>query len=468
MSEVAALSASTAPVRWPRLLGWKLYLVIAAPTLLVLCLVTGPFQVTDEPNHLYRAIQLSHLQAEPVVLPGAKQAGAMIEKSAEDLGVQFGRYEIDFDTAHRFDFRETLATGQTSNDLSRIFVPFSNTVIYLPIAHALPALTIGLARDFGVEPLVWLYVGRVTNAVAAIAISAFAIFLLGDAALFGLAFCTLPMVLFLEASVSIDALVIPFSLLMSALMTLIIRGETLRWWFYPVLLVAMLYVCAAKFAYMPLAALPPLIAITCHQRRYEIIQISILSVIVTIVWASWSYVVRNDVFTIRPEISEIDVYGQLQYVMHAPLKFVAVLLRTIKESGFAMSKEMIGSRLGWMSLPAPKLLTVAAALNLGLAVAFQPVVTNRRRLAVGITWVLLVLALFAIFFLLYLQNNLIGNSVVEGTQGRYLLPLLAFLPILMPWWRNNRRWGAIAARCNAGLSAIVSITLIGFIWLSYW
>ena len=403
--------------------------------------------------------------------PDGNSAGGLIEASAVNLVDKLGNDSINLNPAHRFVFSDIASewNAERAGD-SLIFTAFSNTVIYFPIAHVLPGISIAIARQIGAPPLAWLYIGRLTNALTAVAVSTIAIAIFEETGLFALVLCSLPIVLFEEASLSADALVIPFSILLSALVARIARNTTLEWSFFIGLFISLLYVTVAKIAYIPLVLLPPVVAVIQKRHFKEILPLFLISTLAVTSWIFWSLLIHNEVFAGGAHSDILDVNRQFRNVLRHPLIFPGAVLRTILNirQSLGLIAQAMGAKLGWLNVSMPKYIVVLSLTTFVTAFTFReskiPLLGTSRLL----TLFLLLCSLVMVYFLFYLQYTPVGQTTVDGIQGRYLIPLLAFLPLAIPGWSARRYQAYRILQLIVLTSEIAPITTVVIVWMAYW
>jgi len=446
-----------------------IYVCVATPLLLALCFLSGPFQVPDEPAHFFRAVQISHGQMLPVVGPDGHSAGGLVDAPAIALvGDVMGRLKA-FGAEPRAALAEILADGAREGQGPPTYTAFNNTVIYFPLVYLVPAVAITAARQAGLEPIAWLYVGRLANAGAALVVSFLSILLFEEAAVYAFVLCLLPRVLFEEASVSADALLIPFATLFWALLArLAVTGAAKRY-VLPGLLLAMLYVCVGKFAYIPMAVLPPLVAAIEGRRSPRVAALAAASGLVFGCWLLWSLIVRNDVFTIGYHVGVVDAHQQLHAVLRDPAMFVEALARSFRTTEASLFLGMDGPVVGWLhniTLPAPilylSLATLAAAAVFRRPGPMPRAATRWASAAVVLGCVV------AIYFLLYLQFTPVGVARVDGMQGRYFIPLLAAVPIVLGGTPRLGRARTTVEYAAVGYSIFAGLALVAMVGRGYW
>jgi uncharacterized membrane protein len=447
----------------------KIYLCVAAPLLIALCCLTGPFMVPDEPAHFLRAVQISHGGVLPMLGPDGTSAGGLVDTAAIALVGDVMGHLAAFGADPRTALTEIVADGRRDAAGPLSYAAFSNTVIYFPLVYAAPALAIAAARQVGVPPLAWLYIGRLVNAGAALAVSAFAIALFEEAAIYAVVVCLIPRVLFEEASLSADALVIPFAMLFWALLASFAASAMARRFALPAFFLAMLVVCVGKFAYVPLAVLPPMVAAIERRRVPPVAALAAASALSVACWLGWSVAVRNHVFTIGPHVGVADTHRQLRAVLHDPARFAAALAGSFRLSQLSLFLGMVGPVAGWMhdvTLPWPIL--ALSLLTLVAAAFFRrpgPVLRGTARAATGLA---VLACVVAIYFLLYLNFTPLGSARVDGVQGRYFIPLLAAAPILLARTPHLGRWRPGFEYALVGCSIVPSLWLIVLVWRGFW
>ena len=440
-----------------------IYLWIATPLLLAFCFLIQPFQAPDEPAHFFRAVQLSHGSVMPVLAASHDAAGAPVEQGAVEL-------------AHGFRPPSAIVTRYSPAEVvrrldrpagPRVFAEFNNTVIYFPPPYMGSALGVLIARAAGAPPLVWFYAARLMNVLLALGVTAAALAVFRERGLLPLIAGLLPMTLFEEASLSADAVLLPFAFLLTAILCEIAMGRPGRGWRDPVLLLSLLVTCVGKIAYIPLAFLPPVVAWAQGQRRGEIAKLAAFSALTLGAWVAWAFVVRHQVFNIRPGV-HVDVDEQLALVIALPVAAAKIILGSMAHDASHMAKLMVGSNMGWFDVVLPRLLVDALIGVLALGVVLSRPVPGVRLLSRATVLAGLAGCALAIYGLIYLQYNAVGAPEVDGVQGRYFTPLVPLLLLLLPpipLWRGVRERGGWVL---VGLCALGSVAALAVVTLFYW
>ncbi len=406
----------------------RLYAVVAWFVVTALALLTPPFQVPDEQQHFFRAYQISELHVRSVAqdgLTGAVLPASLIELSADFLGSRSFHAKPPM---RAIPLRETAALLARPLDPGRReFIGFTGAAAYWPGAYLPQAAAIGVGRAAGLGPLGLLYAARLLNGWIAVALIAAALRLLpsGRRAVFVVGL--LPMTLYEIASCSADATTIGTALLFTALAT---RALALGRWTPRAILAATaaaLVFCPLKPVYAPMLLLAFPLGRGRTPARAVVAQAIILAVALggAVAWLAASPVEAAAPFP------GVDPASQLRFFAAHPFHFPHMLVVTTEIYGRQWAEQVIGV-LGWLSvpLPWPMLVLPAAALT---ACALLPRLQPWRPDWVRAGWfVALICASFALVLLaLALLWSPVGALVVEGAQGRYLLPLAGVAAVVI-------------------------------------
>ncbi|HSF02957.1 MAG TPA: DUF2142 domain-containing protein, partial [Solirubrobacterales bacterium] len=236
-----------------RLPPHRVYLVIGGLGALLLSILTPPFEVPDEPQHLYRIFQLSELELWGSVRDGT--TGTRLPSSLPELVEHFlgTRANHAARPLRAHPWRDTWAQLTRPLDPERReFVPFVGSITYPPFAYAPQVLAVALMRTLGAPPLLLLYAARLANALVAVALLAWALRAMPVGREAALVVALFPMSQFLVASASQDAITLASALVLTAIGLSLHRRS---WWSGGDLIAATVAgtaLCAAKPFYLPL------------------------------------------------------------------------------------------------------------------------------------------------------------------------------------------------------------------------
>lgn len=419
----------------------RFYLWVGGLSLVLMAVLTPPFQVPDEPQHFYRSYQLSRLELRPDIQEG--KAGALLPSSLSNfVQTQLGT------SAHHTNQRRQLPQRLLSETLQSLsmplapqaqeFVEFSGSALYAPLAYAPQAIAIAVGRSLEWSPLALLWAARIVNSLAAFALIAWSIRRLGAACATGLVLALLPMTLFMLASASPDALTIAGGFVISAMVArFVVDGSWNRWDLALWVLGGML-LCAVKIVYLPLmfAGLAGLLikGDPGVQRRWQGFgsqAVGALLVCVAIAFWLW-WRPAGIIGTGGPPGA--DVAEQLALLRESPLLLLKIVPRTLYVEATFLAESFIG-RLGWLNVPLPWWLHASAfaALACGLLLQTERSAVSPRLL--GSLWVLTLAYVVIKLIVLahYVAWTPVGNYAANGVQGRYLLPMAPLVAVALTW-----------------------------------
>jgi len=382
----------------------------------------------DEPTHLMRAAQLSQGELVGKVFEGG--AGGVIDGSIGRLFLVF----LDYQRAGAPPVPEE--AYRAARQIRWLGEPwqadFRNTAQYGPLPYLPQAIGLGFGRLFGLSLLDSYYLARGLAMMTAFALGAWALRLTSWLRPLGRMVLLLPMSLFLAASASQDGILIALGLLTAAIAGRAIERDEAPG---PILYaVAALAVATLAMARLPYAALILLFLLKPMRGRRAVTA----SVCVILAVAAWQWAIAD----LRAGASYpgrdrvVDAHRQLDGLLAEPARAWDVAAATLGNEGVRdfYLHSIIGN-LGWLTLPLA-LWTYNWALWAFCGVWLSRCLAARhtRPLDMLLTWLAVGLAIGGIFLGLYLTWTGVGALIVEGVQGRYFLPLLGFLPLLLPAW----------------------------------
>jgi len=422
--------------------------------------LTPPFQAPDENRHFCRAYHLS----EGVLFPKAGRADLpeSVVRVSESFQSLAGHPERKADLAA---WRQALAVPLAPERHAESGIggaALSTPAPYLP--QALAALA---GRLLGLPPLVLLYLCRLANLAAALAVAWLAV-RIAPFYRWLFAFLALdPMALFLRSSASADALTDAAALLLVAVVLALAVGHAGRYRIALLLGSVALVVLAKGASYLLLPALVLLIpAERFGGRRRQAATLAAVLVLALAGVALSSWAARRAYTPPRVEVT-LDPGAQIARIARRPFHFVAIALADAVRRAPVYAIQFVGN-LGWLDTPlqAPVLLGYALLLLALALIDGSPVFSlgsGRRLLVAAIT----AGTLLAIYVSQYMLWTAVGADAVEGVQGRYLLPLAPAAALLLA----NRKWArdlAPAAPWLAAAAALATAAALVRVGLRYY
>jgi hypothetical protein len=429
-----------------------LYAVLALAFGIVLAWTTPPFQMADETTHFARADALTFGPAAfaPRDSDGRLHIAARAHQAVLDAALRAER--VKFHPAEKVRAADLDPSAGRLDGRMGVFFPGQafNPLLYLP-----PSAAVAWGRHFGWTVLDTLQLARVLNLMATVGLGAAAVALAGGARLSIFAILMLPMSMALAASVSQDGPVLGLAALAVALVSRAMaadrplsRGECL---------LAALAVALAAMAKAPYAVLAVLLLLAPAQDRRTAGIAAGFALVVGIGSNLWQ--AASGWAAPPPPGMSSDFLGQARFLGAHLDRIPGIVAATFARHGPHYLPEIVGV-LGWLDTPLPNAFYPAAYAMLGAAVAAPAAVGlggGWRRVRIGAP--LLALAGIAgVFLALYLGWSRTGSPVIEGVQGRYLLPLLLMLPLMLEGPRPLLGGDPV----RTGLRAILTAGVLAF------
>lgn len=401
----------------PRFLAW-LFVLYAIPAIVFLSVAMPPFQVADEHEHAHRADQLSRGGLISHRL-GGEVDGALDRLVRVFIGVHF-HTEVKVTPAM------ASAAAALTWALPDVDENFQSTAQYGPLLYLPQAAGILSGKLIGLSPARTMVWARLINGGFAVLVgfAAMRVCRRGAALLFTT--LLLPMTLSQFASLSQDALIIGLSLLAGSLGSRVIDedrpAEAWEWAAFVAIVVA---TTMARPSQLTLFALAPAFLRWPLDARWR--QQLVIFAVGMACLAAWLAILPQLMPAAPPDIS---ASRQLHEIFAHPLLLPTVVFNRFQEGGYWLFETVVGY-LGWTDAELHPRYYEAAMVAL-LCAWLAP--GNRRPFlkpaAIGVASVVTMIA--AISAALYATWTPVGKLVVEGLQGRYLLPVLPLLAWAAP------------------------------------
>ena len=442
-----------------------LLLALLCAATLFFTVITPPFQAPDENQHYMKALALA--QGDMLTRQQGEAIDTDLPRAALDI------HAVDFPTdvpptLRRFDRAQIAASAQADAGRSgTAFADFPNVASYAPSLYAPGALGLMLGKTMGLPWINAFYVGRLVNALSGLLLLIAALRLLpfGRNAL--LATALLPTFAYQTGSLSPDALINGLGFLGLAL--------TLRTGFMTAtparsaaLLVTGPLLALCKGVYLPLMAA----GLRWQQHRRDLRPGLILGAMALgafgfVGWMHYSggsqalYHIQSR--RTGETMMTAPLGEQLKIVLHDPINYIRILVSSVTERAPVYALQIVG-RFGWNAILLPMVAYPLAALMLGAGVANG--VGARFGMGQRLWW-LAVAAGIALLIetAMYLTGTPLGADYIQGTQGRYFLPILPLVLIALSPAGPMRGAQKLFAITAILLAAIAAATVFDSFWI---
>lgn len=401
--------------------------VFAAFFSLLMSVLIPSLQSPDEMAHVARAYTL--LENDVAV----QKLGARKNQQLEDgfhLYVQLWGSNLPFKPDARVT--QQIESDSRSVRWTNHETPYYNpAAIYFPALYAPAATGIGLAHALQ-QPVwvaaTWSRFGMWGFSIAALML---ALVIVQSGYRLMCAGAILPMTLAQIGSANLDSLTIAGAFLVLAIFSWLysIRSQDAlpqdrNWaWLAAWLLIALLSL--AKPIFLVLLALPvPLILRSRNWRR------AIPTVVILVLVLGWQAHVAGSFAAPNPAIT-VSPFARLIDALLSPIETFKLLVLTFRVKGEFYWQSMVGI-LGWLDTPLVAGTYVSAAWLLGLSLLSDVVSREHVGMSGRAAFATTSAAyLLGTMMLLWATWTILNNSVIEGVQGRYFIPLLPALAMML-------------------------------------
>lgn len=293
---------------------------------------------------------------------------------------------------------------------------------------------------------------------------------------------SMPISLFLAASLSYDAVLIPVSMLLFAeLMKLFIGEEQYKVTGRDMFAVAFctLFLTAVKMAYAPFLGLLILVSI----KKFKTIKQYIRAIGMIVAMGIIGFVVPKllSAFAMKNavRVEDPNIAIQRKYLIQHIYKFPQIICNTfVKYKNFYVSSFV--AKLGQLDTNFPIIYVGVFIIILGLIVLYECCNVTKMnwqvRLGAILVVCIVVIGINAAMYITWTPRvEEPCGDFVSGTQGRYFIPIFCFglIPIFNNLWNKvpqniNEKVGSCVGNITLFLIGINSILTILFLLLRYW
>lgn len=451
--------------RWAFILSPdKIFLPLAIAYGIVFLLITPPFQAPDEPNHFYRAYQISEGRLTPVKqLPPVLNPDQIAEREREvrDLRNSLAKGDSEAVLKESQDLKYTGGIGgylpeslgttakaffrllnqenrQNVRDIfplltlplnrdNRLFVHFPNTALYSPIPYLPQAFGIALGKISHFSPLVLMYLGRIANLFIWIVLVHLSIKITPVCKWLFFLLALMPMSLFQAASLSADSFTNGIAFLLISVFLRYAFDESSGSQISTIaIFVISLLLSLSKQAYflMPLLfLLIPVEKIGTKRKFYaSFLLLYLLTVSVILLWTLVADVYKDIYKLYNAVIPTFSAEKQTLYIVSHPLQYCKIVVMTFIQNGRFCMDSFIG-QLGWLDTGLPELFRVSYIVMLFFAVlsgSRESIIFSLKQRSIILATVLL--SILAISTLAFIGWTPVGSRIIN-VQGRYFIPV---------------------------------------------
>lgn len=406
----------------------NLFLVLSLVFGLPLCFINPPLQVPDEFAHFARAYQFADGNLFSIhnkeLGTGLSSVGGELPLTMLELDATYAPLSNENSAPLKFSqLSESLKEPLNKQDSKFASISAFN---YSPVPYAGSIMASFIGQQVNMAPLLMLYIGRIFNLLIAIALIYFAIKQTPRFKWIFLLVALMPMTLFQLASLSADSIGMGVAFLTIGITfkyAFSTEVKRIGWKQIAIMIALFAGMALWKQAYAPFALLYFLIPqskIGDWKKYFGIGALVIVcSLLPMLIWSLANASIINAATT---------PVNQFSSIFSNPLGFAKMFFLTYySQSGLGYFLQTIGV-LGWLNIPISFLFhTLPYFVIILLAALFE----NKRTAFSNSNKLILFLTSAGVVGLLSLSLYLIwtpaGNTIIDGLQGRYFIPILILL-----------------------------------------
>ena len=400
----------------------RIFLYTVPVICLFYILVMPTFKNHDELYHWFRAYEVS--------------SGHLMEKiDGDTLGTELPKSIASVQT----DDWTTIAYSDVADNLGVALNPDDKTLLYSEtsavysfVQYIPQAVGIAIARIFTDKVLLLAYAGRIMNMIVSMACIYLAIKKIPFGKKFILLLCFIPIAIEGFSSLSPDAMTISIAFLYIAYVLSLAfnkKDAIIEKKQFVILTALSVVMALCKIVYLPLVLLMFIIPkekFTNNKKMKPLIIITAIAVVINLAWLAVSGMYLS-------HFREGDSALQVKSVLLHPIRYIQDCLYTLNINGQDYLYTMFGGELGWGELV--KIYSIVPytlfILAIWITIADESVKEKFKLYQKLIIAFVLIAITALIFTSLYVQWTTPGSDSILGIQGRYFIPILPLLMLLV-------------------------------------
>ena len=414
---------------------WKiekifLYLSLIIGSTYVLVLPVG--RAPDEASHFFRIYEITEGYFTSNTNEDHTAAGSMLP---ENIGV------VDEFAHQNVKYSEILEALGLQASEEKVFISTS-AYGYSPLAYTPQVIGMFAGKTLHFPFLISAYLAKFFNLFFCITILFFCIKYTPFLKKFIFLVVFLPISMQSMASLSADApiFVSAIGLITFVLYSIYTRKSTFTKKHFFIILILCLFISISKIVYAPLC----LILFCIPKERFggknikrKLFWIFGTGAIVIATYLAWYFISP-------PTITVSDASGQISIIIHEPLKYISIVIRSISTNAIMYLTGAFGGYLEWFNVTPSKLyITSSIIIFFILCIKTRQkytILKNLKILSIFLS-IIITLVIFTAMFITWTKS---GEIIIDGVQGRYFIPIMLLVPIcLLPAPKTTKNKNAI-------------------------
>lgn len=316
-------------------------------------------------------------------------------------------------------------SGETSEQ------PYTNTALYNFLCYIPQVIAALVGKVLNLSVLGIAYLMSIFNFAVWVLLVYFAIKIIPKFKSILLFIALLPITLQEATSLAPDALAIGLGLFLVAFVLYLSYGRktVLGKKEFIILYTIAIVIGLCKIVYFPLV----LLFVTIPYERFgskkkKWTHLAIIAVVTLAVNLSWLAISSSLLIEFNPGV---DSKAQVAGILSNPFRYLMVMFRTVSENGSSWMQNMLGTVLGAFRFNMP-LTMFLVAFGFWLILLVQR--DESLKLKKGDRWVYAIVFFIIVLLImtsLYVQWTAVGAEKIDGIQGRYFLPIMLLIPVII-------------------------------------
>lgn len=397
----------------------KRFLFLALILGVMFVVILPPGQAPDDVTHFRRAYSLSTGEVMPDLSENNEVFGSMpVEVEYMPIMPSKGTYE-------------KLLNNMDANSGENTDQVYTAAALYNFVCYIPQTIAIWIGKVFNFSILGIGYLVKIFNFLTWTMLVFFAIKVIPKFKKVVVFIALLPITMQEATSMSPDALTIGLSILLVSFVMFLAYGRkrSVTGKDLSILYVMACAIGLCKIVYLPLVLLCLIIpAVKFGSKKRKIIHLSIIFALVVVINLAW--LILSSKYLV--EYNEgVDSGIQLKNILQNPINYLEVVFGTMNIYMQSWVSNMLGLSLGAFVFNLPGMFFFLS-FAIMLLLFFQRSDTLKMGTVDRFVFTSVFLIIFCLILTsLYMQWTPVGYNFVEGVQGRYFLPILLLVPIII-------------------------------------
>jgi uncharacterized membrane protein len=412
----------------------KFFILIAGVFGLGFIVLVPPFQNPDEVVHFYRAYQITDFQVTGQRIGtsiGGDIPRSIVHAVNENTKGTHGTL-INFNDYEKY--RKSVLKQSLTQPLHKedtVKIPFSNATINSPVIYAPQSLGIAVGKILNLSPVLLVYLARVFGLIFFIICVAYAIRLVPSNKWVFAGIACLPMVIAQASSITGDTIVYAAVFLIMATI-LYAQKNMLSMKIAGLLAVCFAVMAVSKQVFILLFPLIFLIPKKSMPKKLDKrVFVASVFAIMTICFAGWQYLsISSGAAGSTEGAPGSNMSAQKEMLLHHPEIGINAAARAfLTPEGNDIYVSLAGN-FGWLHAPLPlyAVITVYILLLMLLCVRYEKEAQPKHTKTYNSVLIVVALSVIGATALAqYLVFTPVGGILLEGFQGRYVIPSIILI-----------------------------------------